>query len=709
MKKHACLIIILLVALVGGGASAQQYAVWDMTGSFDANREMTADAASAAGSLIRVNPASAAFSKGLGDVVICTQTGPADFLRVDIDDLGPNGGGEYVNAYTMVFDLRIDAPDWLPLYNTNYNNNPDNPAEVWISPDGAVGAGSYYSAAGTIVPNKWARLVLRRSNFSGGWQTELFVDGAFVVATNRDDGGDGQSSLYTNTQQDMGQFTILSDGDEWIYGGCVLGGFQFYSRSMSDEEIAALGEYPQWVRAFDPQPAVGQTNVLTNATLSWTAAADPNDRNIPNAAVTSHFVYMNAGSPTDPNMTLVATLGAATTQFQPAGLSRDKTYLWRVDEGIGGSGPGSPNNIVGQLWHFATVPSSPVINPATPADVEVFPGEPASSVVEAVNPFTGDATGLKYEWYRYVDGTNDVALGVDSPVLAVPSVEVAQEGRYYCVVTIISNSASSSSRLARLTVKRAVGYWPLDGNANDASDPADGSVNGAVNGSPAWVAGIKSQAASLDPSDADVDSIVLGAADDLNFGADGDFSVSVWIKSTGVPTWASVISNKDWDSGDNVGWGLFDYSGPDMDWNFGNGGADEDLYFPDLYDGQWHNVCATNDRGGLASVYVDGELAIAQSIAAVTGSIDAGNAVSIGVDGRGNYPFKGAVDEVQIFNYVLQPIEVARIYTGLVAGVNVCLEPVPFDLNDDCRVNLGDFAILAGAWLDCNLVPACIQ
>jgi hypothetical protein len=223
------------------------------------------------------------------------------------------------------------------------------------------------------------------------------------------------------------------------------------------------------------------------------------------------------------------------------------------------------------------------------------------------------------------------------------------------------------------------------------------------------VGGVKGQAIALNAATSVVDSVVLGTAANLNFGADTDFSVSIWIQSTGTAPWGAVISNKDWNDGMNVGWGLFDYSGPDMDWNIANGTSRADLYFPDLYDGKWHHVCATNSRGGLASVYIDGGLTTEQTITVIPGTIDTGLAVTIGADGLGNYPFRGLVDEVKIFNYVLEPIDVARIYTGIVPGANVCIGKVEFDLNNDCRVTLEDFALLAGAWTKCNLVPACIQ
>ncbi len=35
----------------------------------------------------------------------------------------------------------------------------------------------------------------------------------------------------------------------------------------------------------------------------------------------------------------------------------------------------------------------------------------------------------------------------------------------------------------------------------------------------------------------------------------------------------------------------------------------------------------------------------------------------------------------------------------------VCREPLHMDFNDDCRVDLGDFAIFARAWLSCNRIP----
>jgi hypothetical protein len=41
----------------------------------------------------------------------------------------------------------------------------------------------------------------------------------------------------------------------------------------------------------------------------------------------------------------------------------------------------------------------------------------------------------------------------------------------------------------------------------------------------------------------------------------------------------------------------------------------------------------------------------------------------------------------------------------------ICSAPIVGDLNDDCKVDLSDFALMAANWLQCNLVPssACWQ
>ncbi|MCP4450037.1 MAG: hypothetical protein GY809_01130 [Planctomycetes bacterium] len=188
---------------------------WRFQQAFDGGGELLADKGSAPGSLIRVNADATGITQS-SNAVVFTQTGPADYLRVDVDDLAENGGGGYVNEYTMIFDIKAAQADWLPFYNTGYDNY--NAAELWMNAEGALGSGTY-SDPGVMPLDTWVRVVVVRTLEAGSWVRDVYVDGTLVLDDLGAEGSDGNSSLYTNAQQDDGQFTILSDNDATAYAG----------------------------------------------------------------------------------------------------------------------------------------------------------------------------------------------------------------------------------------------------------------------------------------------------------------------------------------------------------------------------------------------------------------------------------------------------------------------------------------------------------
>lgn len=73
--------------------------------------------------------------------------------------------------------------------------------------------------------------------------------------------------------------------------------------------------------------------------------------------------------------------------------------------------------------------------------------------------------------------------------------------------------------------------------------------------------------------------------------------------------------------------------------------------------------------------------------------------------------FRGDIALIRIYDYVLSAGDVQALYAE---GVPVAAEPsptvictgdIPGDLNDDCQVDITDFAIIASNWLECNLDP----
>ena len=62
----------------------------------------------------------------------------------------PNSGGDYLNEYTMIWDVLVpDTTGWTPLFNSDPENS--NDADFYITDTGALGIGALgYSPAGTI-------------------------------------------------------------------------------------------------------------------------------------------------------------------------------------------------------------------------------------------------------------------------------------------------------------------------------------------------------------------------------------------------------------------------------------------------------------------------------------------------------------------------------------------------------------------------------
>ena len=79
-------------------------------------------------------------------------------------------------------------------------------------------------------------------------------------------------------------------------------------------------------------------------------------------------------------------------------------------------------------------------------------------------------------------------------------------------------------------------------------------------------------------------------------------------------------------------------------------------------DGQWHHVAATRSRGGQVTLFIDGKRAASRTLA---GQDDAGHIVRLGYTATDFMPtFKGAMDEVRIFERVLSAKELTALAVG---------------------------------------------
>jgi hypothetical protein len=159
---------------------------------------------------------------------------------VTFNETGPNGGGVYINQFTMIFDLLLPASvNWCALFNTNPGNA--NDADFYVSPSGQLGIGPIgYSAAGVIRAGTWYRVAFVAD--LAARSVRYYVNGVSVFSGSNGTTLDGRHSLYSN--EDFGPDILLfNEGDAaGVYTHeILLSSFAFVGRALGAAEVLALG------------------------------------------------------------------------------------------------------------------------------------------------------------------------------------------------------------------------------------------------------------------------------------------------------------------------------------------------------------------------------------------------------------------------------------------------------------------------------------
>lgn len=149
---------------------------------------------------------------------------------------------------------------------------------------------------------------------------------------------------------------------------------------------------------------------------------------------------------------------------------------------------------------------------------------------------------------------------------------------------------------------------------------------------------------------------------DLNFGDDRDFSIEFWTKTTTTSGDDALMSDKNWDSGNNKGWVIFMQSG-ELGFNAGENGASNRVDIRTngviFNDGEWHHIAVSFSRAGngLVQLYVDGVF-YSQASLGHLGSIYSEHDLVIGADKDNDYAYEGEMDEVRIWSKALTADEI---------------------------------------------------
>lgn len=167
-------------------------------------------------------------------------SGVANGYLLTLTDSGPNGGGAYINQFTLVFDLFVPGSlNWTALFNTNPLN--ENDADWYLDNTGRVGIGDLgYSAAGVITANSWLRLVFAAD--LGAGVVAFYRNGTQVRQRTGASLLDGRFSLYSNLDSGADVLLFNENDTSGVYTHALyLNSVAFTDRTLSGSEVAALG------------------------------------------------------------------------------------------------------------------------------------------------------------------------------------------------------------------------------------------------------------------------------------------------------------------------------------------------------------------------------------------------------------------------------------------------------------------------------------
>jgi hypothetical protein len=119
--------------------------------------------------------------------------------------------------------------------------------------------------------------------------------------------------------------------------------------------------------------------------------------------------------------------------------------------------------------------------------------------------------------------------------------------------------------------------------------------------------------------------------------------------------------------------------------------------------GQWVHVAVTRVRSsGQVKLYINGMLD-RTSISSSTGSLTAYHEILIGANTIDGYYYKGLIDDVWIYSRALTETEVARLAGRTMTfnqPVSSLVTNPAVNLNNDGRIDIRDYAVLASKWLE---------
>ncbi|GAA5123393.1 hypothetical protein GCM10023212_21630 [Luteolibacter yonseiensis] len=167
-------------------------------------------------------------------------TGAGNGLLLTLPSSGPNGGGSYINDYSIIMDIYSPgAAGWQALFNTDTSNG--NDADFYIDASGRLGIAALgYSTSPLILQNQWNRIAFV-ADLDGG-TVKYFVNGTLAFTRTGSSMRDGRFALYSNANSGA-DLLLFNEGDtSGVYTHSLyVNSVGFMDSTLSDSAVAALG------------------------------------------------------------------------------------------------------------------------------------------------------------------------------------------------------------------------------------------------------------------------------------------------------------------------------------------------------------------------------------------------------------------------------------------------------------------------------------
>jgi len=500
---------------------------------------------------------------------------------------------------------------------------------------------------------------------------------------------------------DTGFSMTLGSSAFYVYSAILPAG-EYVFRHQSNRNVSnyVFGAGLPLITAWDPDPFDGEEMVTVEKVLSWMAPEDPNIE-----TVLGYTVYL------DPNEAKVAfadpsvrvSTGQEGTSFDPTlNLLYDTRYFWRVDVSVINDDDPNHAEVIneGAVWAFTTTPEKPLIilHPAGQSRGPACGKLDAELSVSASN-------ATDYQWYK-----NDELLpDATEATLVISGVTLVDEGRYFCRA---SNTAGSvDSETVWLEYARQTGQWDFENTLEDVIGENDIVLTVEPGTVPAFGAGKIGNAVVFDGTD----DYAMIPADALPKNRHA-LTIAFWaLNNAPSLTTTALFANTVSEPSNRLINLQFTGTAANFDLANSDSGGSYDRVSATRRAAAdpWNYWVITKDvETGTMCAYQNG-VKLAENTAAQRLFY---GAEQFFIGGRGpdlDQFFNGSIDDLRIYNYALDPVEIAYLYHD-VTEETVCVnsdDPAlkAFDFDGNCVVDLSDLALFASNWLTCQRVPDCLD